>query len=380
MRMKKLFTSITVMLLACAAVSPVFAQASREVAGRAEPATRTIVDHDGESVEIPDVVGRVAIVQPWPLPSVMTIFLGGTEKIVGIPPAALGAAKAGLLGEMFPSYLNISTKFDEGDEINVEELLKLDPDVVFVMAGNAKQKQTVKDTGIPAIGFSVNKWNYDNIATYDGWIGLLSQVWPEYAKNDKVSAYSHGMEQMIQERVGQIPDGQRKKVLFLFQYSEKTMVTSGKRFFGQSWCDEIGAKNVAEDIAAENSSAIINMEQVYQWDPDVILITNFTPTVPEDLYNNTVSGYDWAPVKAVREGQVYKMPLGTYRSYTPSADTPVTLLWMAQKVYPEIFSDYDLVAEVKKYYKEMYGIDLTDEQIRRMYNQTSGGAAGTRKA
>ena len=370
MRMKKLFTSITVMLLACAAVSPVFAQASREVAGRAEPATRTIVDHDGESVEIPDVVGRVAIVQPWPLPSVMTIFLGGTEKIVGIPPAALGAAKAGLLGEMFPSYLNISTKFDEGDEINVEELLKLDPDVVFVMAGNAKQKQTVKDAGIPAIGFSVNKWNYDNIATYDGWIGLLSQVWPEYAKNDKVSAYSHGMEQMIQERVGQIPDGQRKKVLFLFQYSEKTMVTSGKRFFGQSWCDEIGAKNVAEDIAAENSSAIINMEQVYQWDPDVILITNFTPTVPEDLYNNTVSGYDWAPVKAVREGQVYKMPLGTYRSYTPSADTPVTLLWMAQKVYPEIFSDYDLVAEV----------DLTDAQIRRMYNQTSGGAAGTRKA
>ena len=380
MRMKKLLTSITVMLLACAAVSPVFAQASREVTVKEEPATRTIVDHDGESVEIPDVVGRVAIVQPWPLPSVMTIFLGGTEKIVGIPPAALGAAKAGLLGEMFPSYLNISTKFDEGDEINVEELLKLDPDVVFVMAGNAKQKQTVKDTGIPAIGFSVNKWNYDNIATYDGWIGLLSQVWPEYAKNDKVSAYSHGMEQMIQERVGQIPDGQRKKVLFLFQYSEKTMVTSGKRFFGQSWCDEIGAKNVAEDIAAENSSAIINMEQVYQWDPDVILITNFTPTVPEDLYNNTVSGYDWAPVKAVREGQVYKMPLGTYRSYTPSADTPVTLLWMAQKVYPEIFSDYDLVAEVKKYYKEMYGIDLTDEQIRRMYNQTSGGAAGTRKA
>ena len=53
---------------------------------------------------------------------------------------------------------------------------------------------------------------------------------------------------------------------------------------------------------------------------------------------------------------------------------------MAQKVYPEIFSDYDLVAEVKKYYKEMYGIDLTDEQIRRMYNQTSRGAAGTRKA
>ena len=373
-------TNIAIVLLAWVAAVPVFAQASQEIAKTEEKTTRTIIDHGGEAVEIPEVVNRVAIVQPWPLPSVMTVFLGGTDKIVGIPPAALGAAKAGLLGEIFPSYLELSTKFNDGNEINVEELLKLNPDAVFVMAGNAKQKQAVKDAGLPAIGFSVNKWNYDNIATYDGWIDLLSQVWPEYAKTDKVSAYSHSMEQMIQDRVSQIPESQRKKVLFLFQYSEKTMVTSGKLFFGQSWCDEIGAKNVAEEVAAENSSAVINMEQVYQWDPDVILITNFTPAVPDDLYRNVVNGYDWTPVKAVKEGKVYKMPLGTYRSYTPSADTPVTLLWMAKTVYPDLFADYDLVQEVKKYYKEMYGIDLTDDQIQRMYNQTSSGAAGTRKA
>ncbi|MCI2097381.1 MAG: ABC transporter substrate-binding protein [Sphaerochaeta sp.] len=368
---------LVTLAIACVLALPLMAQGQLESTSTA--ATRTVVDHDGETVTIPQVVNRVAIIQPWPLPSIATVFLGSPEKLVGIPPAALGAAKAGLLGEIFPDYLNISTSFTDGSDVNMEELLKLKPDVVFVMAKNAKQKQMVKDAGLPAVAFSVNNWQYDNLKTYDAWIDLLGQVFPEYAKSDKVSAYSKQMYDMIQSRVKDIPDAQRKRVLFLFSYSDTSIVTSGKLFFGQAWCDEIGAKNVAEEVAAENSNAVINMEQVYTWNPDVILITNFTPTVPDDLYHNTIGSYDWSTVKAVKDGNVFKMPLGTYRSYTPSADTPVTLLWMAQKVYPELFQDYDLVAEVKRYYEQMYGISLTDDQIQRMYNQTAKGAEGTRR-
>lgn len=118
------------------------------------------------------------------------------------------------------------------------------------------------------------------------------------------------------------------------------------------------------------------MEQIYAWDPDVILITNFNSAVPDDLYNNKIGGYDWSSVKAVKNHQVFKMPLGSYRSYTPSADTPVTLTWIAQKVYPDLFGTIDLTSRVKEYYKKMYNITLTDAQINRMYNQTAAGAAG----
>jgi len=191
-----------------------------------------------------------------------------------------------------------------------------------------------------------------------------------------VSAYSKKTYNEIQSKVKSISPDKRKKVLFLFQYNDKTIVTSGKKFFGQSWCDNVNAKNVAEEVGAENSNAVVNMEQIYAWNPDVILITNFTPAVPDDLYNNKIGGNDWSSVNAVKNKQVYKMPLGSYRSYTPSADTPVTLLWIAQKVYPELFSDIDLVARVKQYYKELYNITLTDEQIKIMYNQNASGATG----
>ncbi len=175
-----------------------------------------------------------------------------------------------------------------------------------------------------------------------------------------------------------MPEEERKKVLFLFQYDETQMVTSGRNFFGQFWCEAVGAVNAAEEVAADNSNAVITMEQVYGWDPDLIFITNFTPTQPADLMGNKVGADDWSTVKAVQDGEVYKLPLGTYRSYTPSSDTPVTLLWMAQKVYPDLFEDVDMTAEVRDYYQELYGVALTDEQIGRMYNPASAGAESFR--
>ena len=119
------------------------------------------------------------------------------------------------------------------------------------------------------------------------------------------------------------------------------------------------------------------MEQVYAWDPDVIIITNFTQTQPEDLYENAIGDDDWSSVSAVVNKQVYKMPLGTYRTYTPGVDTPMTLEWMASLLYPELFPEFDLAADVKAYYNDLYGVELTDEQVEAMYHPSS--AAGSWK-
>ncbi len=371
------YQRVVAAVLALAMTLPMFGQGTKEQVRQTERQAITVVDHDGDSVTLPRSIDRVVVVNPWPLAALAPIFLGSSEKIVGMPPAVLGAAKAGLLGEIFPDMLTVRTGFSPSDNVvNVEELLSLRPDVVFTLAGDKKTKQSIVDAGIPCVSFSVSAWDYNVLDTYDAWIKLLGEVFPDEGKGDRISAYSHQVADMIQERVKDIPDAERKKVLFLFQYGEKTIVTSGKHFFGQYWCDAVGAKNVAEEVGAERNNAVVNMEQIYQWDPDVILITNFTPTVPEDLYNNTVGSYDWSDVKAVKNKEVYKMPLGTYRSYTPGADMPVTLQWIAKNVYPDLFSDIDLESVAKQYFQEMFGLALTDKQVHDMFNQDARGAEG----
>ena len=110
------------------------------------------------------------------------------------------------------------------------------------------------------------------------------------------------------------------------------------------------------------------MEQIYAWNPDMIFITNFSSVLPEYLYNNTIEGDDWSNVKAVQEGQVYKFPLGMYRWFPPSSDTPLALMWLAKTIQPELFADIDIDQEIKDYYVKYYNVELTDDDLQVIYN------------
>ncbi|MBR4145711.1 MAG: ABC transporter substrate-binding protein [Lachnospiraceae bacterium] len=336
--------------------------------------THIVTDHAGNSVEVPNVINRIVVADIYPMASVLTVFFDSAEKIVGMAAPCMSAAKNGLLGELYPEILNAKTDFIDGTNVNIEELLKLNPDVVFYSAGSKEEGEAYKNAGIPAIAISPGKWGYDAIETLNQWIETLVQLFPENNKAKVVRDYSEKTYKMVQERVAGLSDADKVKVFFLFQYSDSNIMTSGKKFFGQWWCDAIGAKNAAEELEKDNSVAV-NMEQIYAWDPELIFITNFNTAKPDDLYGNTVGSYDWSEIEAIKNKQVYKMPLGMYRSYTCGVDTPVTLLWLAKTVYPSLFEDIDITAETKKYYQEVFGITLTDEQANKIFSPVS--AAGT---
>ena len=378
----KVFTNqlsriLTMMILIlCLLVSLAGAAAASEETA-AQEGTVTIVDHADREVTVPVNPTRVVILDILPLPSVLTVFLGSAETILAMQPASMNAAKNGILSELFPEVLDVTTDIMNGDDVNIEALLTLDPQIVYYNAANKAVCEKLENAGLTAVGVSPTKWNYDCITTYDKWIELLSQIYPDASLGAEVSVFSSQIRDLIQERTKDMDETERKKVLFLFQYDENTMITSGSSFFGQWWCDASGALNAANEVEADNSNAAITMEQVYVWDPDVIIITNFTKTQPEDLYTNAIGDDDWSSVKAVANGQVYKMPLGTYRTYTPGVDTPMTLEWMASLLYPELFPEFDLAEDVRAYYKDLYGVELTDEQIEAMYHPSS--AAGSWK-
>lgn len=337
--------------------------------------TITIVDHNDNTVQVPRDVQRIVVCDILPLPSVLAVFFDSAEKIVGMTDTSMSAAKNGLLGQLYPEILNAETGFISGTEVNIEELMTLDPDVVFYSASSPQLGQQLTEAGFAAVAISANKWDYDCIETLENWFALLGQIFPENDKTELVQSYSQEAYDLVQERVSGLSDEERERVFFLFKYSENSILTSGAHFFGNWWAEAVGAVNVAKELDVDNQ-AEVNLEQVYAWDPDMILITNFTSAQPQDLYDNTVGSYDWSGVSAVKNQQVYKMPLGMYRSYTPGVDTPVTLLWLAKTVYPDLFTDIDIVEKTKDYYKTVFGVELTEEQAASIFAPVSDAAAG----
>lgn len=337
--------------------------------------THVVVDHSGYEITLPDEIDNVVVCDILPLVSVLTVFFDSGEKIVGMSGTSMSAAENGLLGELYPEVLDAETGFIDGSTVNVEELMKLEPDVVFYNAARAELGEQLRNAGFAAVAVSVNKWEYDCITTLNEWIGLLSEIFPDNDKTELVEKRSNEMYQLVQERLADVPESEREQVFFLYKYSDTSIETSGAKFFGQWWADATGSVNVAAELTTDNAVAV-NMEQIYTWNPSVIFITNFTEAGPDDLAENTVGNYDWSVVDAVKNARVYKMPLGMYRSYTPGVDTPVTLLWMAKTTYPEQFADVDITEETIKYYKEVFGVELTKEQAESIFTPSEAAGAG----
>lgn len=371
MNMKHLKTCLLAAVFALSALltgcgdsgdSTVRAETSAETASE----TITITDHAGNTVTLPKNIERIAVCNILPLPSVLTVFFDSAEKIVAMAPGSMAAAENGLLGELYPELLQADTGAIGDADVNTEELMKLDPQVVFYSASNPQIGESLTSAGFNAVALSVNKWEYNAVETLNQWMALLGQIFPGNDRTALVQQYSEESMALVRERTADLSEEDRTRVFFLFNYNETAIVTSGQNFFGQFWADAIGAVNVAGELQDDNSVKV-TLEQVYAWDPDVILMTNFTTAQPEDLYQNAVGSYDWSGVQAIQKQQVYKMPLGMYRSYTPGVDTPITLLWLAKAVYPSLFEDVDITEKTVEYYKNVFGVTLTDAQAEAIF-------------
>ena len=327
--------------------------------------TRTIVDHTGAEVEIPENLDRIVISSILPLPSVYCFFRGSSEGLIGIHPSSMAAAENSYLTTVYPEITELDTSFVENGEINVEQLMQLEPDVVFYSAANTDEREMYDNAGIKAVGFSTTLSDYNTIETFANWIDLLGQIFGESEKAQEIIEYGRSVEAEILEKTSALKDEEKPKVLVLFNYGDGTITTSGSNFFGQYWIESAGGINVAEELSGQ---AEINMEQIYAWNPDIIFITNFSSVLPEDLYNNAIEGNDWSQVSAVQNKQVYKFPLGMYRWFPPSSDTPLALMWLAKTIQPEVFEYIDMDGEIKDYYAKYYNVELTDSDIQTIYN------------
>lgn len=374
--LKKVSNKILVAVLAASFL--LSSCAKKPASNAAEPAgggTRTIVDQVGNTVVLPEKINRVVIASVWPLCSAYCLMFG-TDKLVGLDPAIISAAENSMLIKIAPELSNIPSGFSKNGSLNAEELLKLKPDVVLYASGVMEDYDVATQAGIPAVGFSLSAKNFNAVETINSWMELLAEVMNISYDTSKFVEYGNRMQKLVADRLKDVKEEDKPTAMIIHKYSATTLAIPGLSTWGDYWITASGARNVANE---NKGTPQVTVEQIYKWNPDRIYITNFSDALPEDLYNNTLEGYDWSNVGAVKSHNVYKMPLGIYRWYVTNTDSPLTLLWLAKQHHPALFADIDMDAEIKNYYKEFYRIELTDDDIREIYTPKRDAARGIKK-
>lgn len=130
-----------------------------------------------------------------------------------------------------------------------------------------------------------------------------------------------------------------------------------------------GIRNVAADL---KGTVEVSMEQIYEWNPDMIIVFHDAPA--KDILSNNIDGQDWSLLNAWKNGAVYDVPRTTYSWITPCADSPLLPLWLLSKAYPGLLSEAEVKTEITEYYQRNYEISLTESDLNSIfgYREASG--------
>jgi hypothetical protein len=126
--------------------------------------------------------------------------------------------------------------------------------------------------------------------------------------------------------------------------------------------ERAGGRNVA--VADSEKLVTASPELVLTWAPDVIV------TIDRDFAANVGTMPEWASVPAVAGGRVYLAPSAPFGfiDSPPSVNRLIGLHWLMHQLYPEQ-AQGDLTAEVQRFYKLFYQVDLDAAQVAQLLGQ-----------
>lgn len=339
--------------------------------GAAERATRTITDHSGAQVEIPGKINAVAFEQIPLIATYIAYFDGKAPGIVAANKSQINMMDQTILADIAPEVLDVNTSFDEQGTINAETLLKAGPDVVFNNARNSETRSAMEAVGLPVAGFDTTGAPTE---TYARWFKLLEDVFNEPGKTDDKLTYGQSLIDDAQQRAAQVPENQRRRVLVVMQAGKGNLAVAGglDGWFTEEWARTMNFINVTKN--SEEGVMQVNLEQLLEWDPDVILVTGvgMSSMTAAEILGNQVEGIDLSSLRAVQNGDVYSTQLGMWNWFTPGPDAPVVANWMGKTLYPDKFSDIDLVPMTQDYYNEMYKYQVNADRAAKIVDPDAG--------
>lgn len=323
-----------------------------------EPAAETITftDSSGREVELPANITKIA-----PSGPVATMILAAfaPEKLVCVgtsisenqtPYLYDGIADLPVTGQLYGGKATL----------NLEELLATGAEVIIDLGDFKKSiaedlTALQKQTGLPCIFLEAD------VAHMADAFRSLGSILGKEERGEELAKLVEETMTMADENSAKITDDQRLSVLY--SSGSDPLGTNAEGSSQAQVLGIVGATNavVVEDVTSKGGGNMINMEQLYNFDPDVVLVTD--PMALEIVETEAA----WQELRAVKDGKVYTVPCDPYcwLSAPPSMNMILGVWWLGNLLYPEVY-DYDMTAKAQEIYKTFWNYDLTAEEAATM--------------
>lgn len=305
-------------------------------------ASKVITDMLGREVEIPQEVERVAGLHHFE--GHILYAMGQQDKIV----------HQSLLGKLGQAMAKVDQNFaalpkvDQGNEINVEMLVSLRPQVVFVYASFEKQMiEQLEKAGIKVVALRGETLEESYEATR-----IMGRVMGCEDRAEAYINYCQGIVNMIKEKTGGLPEEKRPKVLFCGPKSIYTVATG--EMLQSAIVEMAGGRNAAKDV--KGFWAEVSPEQIVNWNPDYIFLGSSKDTYSID---KLLSDPAFRLVSAFKDKNIYEFPSNIGWWDYPAPHCVLGIAWTAKTLHPDLFKDMDLKQLADEFYTKFLGYSFT---------------------
>ncbi len=320
-----------------------------------------VTDQRDKKISLSGPARRI-VTLPMPAASIMIAVDRSAKHLVGIHDASFVAARDGALGTMFPQVLKVPHDVGTQDFApNVEGILALKPDVVVQWASQGDEiVQPLENAGLSVLGV-----NYGKLEDVGDWFRMFSAALgkPERgrAMATRLDAGRAAVEAVAAKQTARAP-----RLLYFNRFSD-SLTVQGAGTFNEDYVRLVGAENVSSDV---KGLVEVDLEQVLDWDPEIVVLGNFDAAMPDDVYGDR----RWRDVAAVKDKRVYRAPLGGYRWDPPSHESPLMWTWLAQIAFPN-GTDGGLRDKIVEDYRYFYNHAPTPSEIDKILWTEANGAS-----
>ena len=304
------------------------------------PQPITVTDFRGKTLRFQAPVQRIVCLIESALSGIY--MLGEERRVVGLSRNIYS-------GNVYSHYAALDDRIREKklpapgnwDFVNLESVVALKPDLVILWSQQTESIRSLEEKGIPVYGVFIQRKEdvYKEIEALGKLTGNTkrAEALIRFTKNELARFAS---------RTSAVPNDKRPGVYYM--WAQGNLETS----CGESTVNDLiqlaGGRNVCAALPQEH--LVVNLEKVFSWDPDLILMWYNEKKGPLDIIQDP----QWKQIKAVRDRRVHEFPevfwcdLWTLKFLYA---VKLTAKW----VHPELFRDIDLEKEKQKMMDYFYG-------------------------
>lgn len=324
--------------------------------------TVAFTDSLGRTVQIPKELTRIA-----PSGSVATMILAtiAPEYMVSVS-ATPSSAQYRYLPQNLLTLPTTGQMYGSKSTLNLETLLSCNAQLVIDLGDRKENMEQDLDALQKQIGIPVIFLEADVAHMEKMYRTLGSILSGKEACGNELADFAAETVDMAAENSAKITDEERVRVMYTSGVSGLDTNADGST--QAQVLSLVGAENavVVPEVSNRGGGNTINLEQLYNFDPDVIVFA------AGSIYGTAAEDPAWNQLSAIRDGRYYEIPGMPYNwlSNPPSINMLLGVWWLGNLLYPQYY-DYDMTEKTQEAFRVLWDYELSADEAEEMLQNSA---------